>query len=375
MVSLLRGYDGPPLKIMEVCGTHTAAIMKSGIRSFLSPKIRLVSGPGCPVCVTPTSYIDACLEIAATPGHCLVSFGDMLKVPGSAGGRMPPLQYQAGSECAGGVGRTLSDALGAGESVHMVYAPFDALPLAEAHPEICYVVAAVGFETTAPAYALLMEEAEARGLGNIRLLTALKSALAAIDHICASGEGVDAFLCPGHVSVITGSRVYEPLAARYGKPFVVAGFEARHILEAVYECVRLSQRAPLVRNLYPEAVREEGNPKALALIERYFERQDAVWRGLGVIPASGYVLRDRCAEDGAAYDFTGSSGGANGKEDVIPNADGALPQGCRCGDVILGRIDPPDCPLFGASCTPARAVGPCMVSSEGACGIWFRNRG
>ncbi|MDR1795879.1 MAG: hydrogenase formation protein HypD [Clostridiales Family XIII bacterium] len=368
-IAFLRGYDGPPLKIMEVCGTHTAAIMKSGIRSFLPPGIRLVSGPGCPVCVTPTSYIDACLRVAGTPGGgaqaCLASFGDMLKVPGSAG-------------------TTLSDALGAGANVRMVYAPFDVLPLAEENPGTEYVVAAVGFETTAPAYALLMEEADERGLSNIRLLPALKSALSAIDYICAIGEDVDAFLCPGHVSVITGSRAYEPLAEKYGKPFVVAGFEARHILEAVHRCaidalaIRNEGRPGAVTNLYPEAVSEEGNPKALALIEQWFEKEDTPWRGLGTIPASGYALKQerRRFSFGAVGNASGEPpSGSHDPQDLtdLQASQDSLPPGCRCGEVILGRIDPDACPLFGASCTPAHAVGPCMVSSEGACGIWFKH--
>ncbi|MCL2493575.1 MAG: hydrogenase formation protein HypD, partial [Clostridiales bacterium] len=318
------------------------------------------------------------------------SFGDMLKVPAADG-------------------RTLSDLAGAGGAVHMVYAPFDALALAAEHPEMTYVVAAVGFETTAPAYALLIEEARARGLRNIRLLPALKSALAAIEHVCRIGEDVDAFLAPGHVSVITGTRPYEALAARYGKPMVIAGFEARQLLEAVNKAIGLCAAArgtqikegeggdarALTVNLYPEAVTESGNSKALALLDTYFEKEDAVWRGLGVVPASGYRLRDAyrewlyeneagieaggIAERGAGIEAGGiaergagiEAGGVTGNSAGIEEG-AALPAGCRCGDVILGRIDPPDCPLFGKSCTPASAVGPCMVSSEGACGIWFK---
>jgi len=342
-IEYLRGYSGRPIKIMEVCGTHTAAIMKSGIRSLLPESIRLVSGPGCPVCVTPASYIDRCIEIAKTPGQCLVSFGDMLKVPGTAKNTS-----------------TLSDALASGGSVHMVYSPFEVIELAAGNPDIEYVIAAVGFETTAPAYALLLAEARERGLPNIKFLTALKSALAAISHICESGEDVDAFICPGHVSVITGAAAYAPLAARYKKPFVIAGFEAQHILAGVYDCVRHVGASPAEAhpaNLYPEAVSEHGNEKALALINKYYERKDALWRGLGNIPASAFVLKKEYADRSVPYE----------------DAEDALPEGCRCGEVILGRIDPPDCPLFGKGCAPGRAIGPCMVSSEGACGIWFKN--
>jgi hydrogenase expression/formation protein HypD len=417
MIEYLRGYSGPPLKIMEVCGTHTAAIFRSGIRSFLPAGIRLVSGPGCPVCVTPASYIDDCVRIAETPGYCLACFGDMLKVSGTRS--------------------TLSDVLGRGGHVRMVYAPFDVLPLAAENPETVFVVAAVGFETTAPAYALLIEEAAVRGLDNVKLLVSLKSALAAIEFICES-EDVDAFLCPGHVSVITGSRAYESIAARYKKPFIVAGFEGEHILAAVYQAASdiarvrgdAPQRAPVspraramsetrvrlphvslpeaqtqtfVRNLYPEAVSVDGNTKATALIERYFNQVSVVWRGLGTIANSGYVLRSELNNwnvSSSMYDVlspqdsnTDASWTNSGADALLPDPDvGALPPdldvgtlppdldadmsppGCRCRDVILGRVDPNRCPLFGKDCTPAHAVGPCMVSSEGACGIWFRNR-
>jgi hydrogenase expression/formation protein HypD len=340
-------------KIMEVCGTHTAAIFKSGIRDLLPKDVRLVSGPGCPVCVTPPSYIANSIAIAQTPGHVLLCFGDMMKVPSPDG-------------------TTLSDAMAAGAAVRMVYAPFDALDLAEKNPDIVFTIAAVGFETTAPAYALLIEEAEARGLHNIRLLTALKSADRAIEWICETGEDVDAFLCPGHVSVITGSAAFEPLSKKYPRPFVIAGFEAKQLEKAVYDCI---QGGPGVRNLYPEAVSKEGNPKAKALLETYFDLKDAAWRGLGTISKSGYILKSKYAHwiPKQARDDSVIAG-ADPQSMPVESYGDALPDGCRCGEVILGRIDPPDCPLFGKTCTPLRATGPCMVSSEGACGIWYRNR-
>jgi hydrogenase expression/formation protein HypD len=351
----LRTYDGRPLRLMEVCGTHTAGIWKSGIRSFLSPKIRLISGPGCPVCVTPTAYIDKCVEYAGTDGFALVSFGDMLKVPGSE--------------------LSLDRARGLGARVEFVYSPFDALAMAGREPATHFVIAAVGFETTAPAYALLMDEIFDRRLANVQLLMALKSALPAIDWVCANGDGIDGFLCPGHVSVITGARAYEPLAEKYGKPFVIAGFEEAHLVDAIYELVRLAEKndpsfrasAPagardpesprnLVVNRYPEAVSDEGNAKARAATGRYFDSGAAVWRGLGPIAASGYYLKPDYIEfDAGSRALT---------------RDAALPEGCRCADVITGRIDPDACPMFGGACTPEHARGPCMVSAEGACGVW-----
>jgi len=334
---------------MEVCGTHTAAIFKNGIRSFLSPKIKLVSGPGCPVCVTIPSYIDHCIEICQRPDQELLCFGDLLKVPGTE--------------------KTLSDAKG---RIRMIWSPFDAIDLAEKDPDTVFVVAAIGFETTIPAFALLIEEAKARGLHNIKLFTSLKSAIKAIGWICAVGEDIDAFLCPGHVSVITGSDAYIPLAEKYKKPFIVAGFEGEHLLKAI--CAA-AEGVVGVQNFYPEAVSPEGNIKAREITDKLFVTGDAVWRGLGTVPDSGYYLR----EEYQSFEFEVMSPCQMTKEPSPchmtkePSPCHAEPSGCRCGDVILGRIDPDECPLFGKTCTPMSAVGPCMVSSEGACGTWYKS--
>jgi hydrogenase expression/formation protein HypD len=338
--AFLKNYDGPRLSIMEVCGTHTAAIFRTGVRSLLSPKIRLVSGPGCPVCVTPAAYIDRCVALSKSERCVVMSFGDMLKVTGTRG--------------------SLADARGEGGRVEMMYAPFEALARAKRDPDTIHALAAVGFETTMPAYALVLEEAASQGVENIRLVTALKSVVPALEWISENG-GADGFICPGHVSVITGAGVYARLAARYGKPFVVAGFEGEHIVAAIYAIVRsISAGRAVARNLYPSAVSEEGNGKARALMEQYFEPCAAFWRGLGPIPDSGFRLRKAYARfDGGGPDLGG---------------DDALPAGCRCGDVITGRIDPGECPAFGDACRPENPLGPCMISSEGACGIWYRNR-
>ncbi|MDR1496346.1 MAG: hydrogenase formation protein HypD, partial [Clostridiales Family XIII bacterium] len=273
-IEYLKNYDGRPLRLMEICGTHTAGIFKSGIRSILPDRIRLISGPGCPVCVTPAAYIDKCVEYASEPGFALVSFGDMIKVPGSADAGLP---------------LSLERAKGLGARVELVYSPFDTLEMAEREPDTIFIVAAVGFETTAPAYALLMDEIVNRGITNISLLTALKSALPAIEWVCENSS-VDGFLCPGHVSVITGSRVYEPLAEKYGKPFVVAGFEEAHLVDAIYELVKSASRGTVI-NLYAETVTENGNAKAREIVDKYFERGAAVWRGLGPLADSGLYLR------------------------------------------------------------------------------------
>ncbi len=340
VVRYLKNYDGPEVKLMEVCGTHTASIFKNGIRSLISPRIRLISGPGCPVCVTPTAYIDRCIEFAKEDRHVLYAFGDMLKVPGSKG--------------------SLSVAKGEGAKVELMMSALDAVDVAEAHPELMIGIAAVGFETTIPTYAVALARAIEKGLSNLRFVTALKQTFPAIEWICENEQGIDGFICPGHVSVITGSDAFVAFAEKYKRPFVVAGFEGEHLLAVIYEIVRqLEKGEAKAKNLYPNAVRNEGNPKAKALIERYFCAGSAVWRGLGAIPNSGMYLKE---------EYGNFDGGSFGLDDDIK-----LPRSCRCAEVIVGRINPCDCPMFGKACTPTDPYGPCMVSAEGSCGIWYRN--
>ena len=345
MVGYLSDYDGQAIRIMEVCGTHTAGIFKSGLRTFLSPKIQLISGPGCPVCVTPTSFIDKCNEYALMTDHILISFGDMLKVPGQ--------EY------------SLAQIKGQGGHVSMVYSPFDVLKAAQKNPNTTYVVAAVGFETTTPVFGLLIDELVNANMKNVKLLTSLKSAIPAIEWVCTNEEAIDAFLCPGHVGVITGTEVFAELSRKYGRPFVIAGFEEQHILAAIYEVVKdITQiregQVAQMKNLYEEAVKPEGNLKAKAVMQKYFDMCPATWRGLGQIGDSGYYIKQEYA-----YLDAGSKG---------LTFDKALPQGCKCAEVITGSIDPDECPMFATSCNPVSPYGPCMVSAEGACGIWYQNR-
>lgn len=334
----LINYSGKTIKIMEVCGTHTSSIFKNGIRSLLSPQIHLISGPGCPVCVTSAEYIDRLVEYAFTEKHCVLSFGDMLKVKGK--------RY------------SLSEAKAVGGNVKVLYSPLAAIQEAMNNKDTQYIFAAVGFETTTPIYALMLDEIIQNNIKNLKLLTSLKTIIPALHYICENEKNIDAFLCPGHVSVITGSRVYQNLVDKYHKPCVISGFEGEHILAAVDEIVSqvVHQRAS-VKNMYVSAVSEKGNQKALSLIDQYFECADDYWRGIGIIQKSALRLREKYREFDAGSSF------------VI--ADESMPKGCRCTDVILGRINPVDCPLFQKTCSPLNAVGPCMVSSEGACGIWY----
>ena len=332
MKRFLSQYDGPELRIMEICGSHTAAIAKSGIKTLLSPKIRLISGPGCPVCVTPTAYVDRAIALAKREDTCLVTFGDLIRVPGSA--------------------ETLSAAKGAGARVEMVYAPADVVAMAKTEPEKQFVFAAIGFETTMPVYALLMEELLREEVKNVRLLTALKTMPAAVSYLLDSGADLQGFLAPGHVCAVTGSEAFVPLAEKYGIPFAVAGFEGEELLAALYGLLRMQGKGT-VKNFYPTVVTAEGNPKAKAMIERYFQPTDAAWRGLGIIPGSGMCLRPAYA----AFD----AGSSDLTEDHQHNP------ACRCGQVLTGKLAPTDCPLFGKICTPLTPQGVCMVSEEGSC--------
>jgi len=338
MLRFLNGYDGKPVRIMEVCGTHTAAAAKAGLRSLLPPKIRLISGPGCPVCLAASAYIDKLCALAAD-GCIVASFGDLLRVRGTNG--------------------SLLDLKARGARVEMVYSPLDALKLARENPDETVVMAAVGFETTAPSYALAVRTAAESGIANFKLLTALKRLIPAMEALCESAD-VDAFIAPGHVAAVIGSDCFGPLARRFQKPMVVAGFTADAMLSAVCLLVRRLGQG-FTANLYNEVVRPKGNVCALEMLDAYFECGDAYWRGLSVIDGSGLYLKRKYADFDA---------GSRGLYDEDSGKDG-----CRCGDVLTGRIEPDECPLFGGVCTPQSAFGPCMVSAEGACGIRYTEEG
>ena len=336
----LHEYNGRKIKIMEVCGTHTSSIFKNGIRSIISPQIQLISGPGCPVCVTSASYIDKLVAYSLKDKTCVLTFGDMMKVKGN--------------------NLSLTEAKARGGKAEIVYSPLSAIKTAMENQNTEFIFAAVGFETTTPIYALLLDEIIKNKIKNLKLLTSIKTIIPALTYICENEKNIDAFLCPGHVSVITGCNIYKDLAVKYKKPFVVSGFEGEHILSAIYEIMyQIQTNESYMKNMYPSAVSEDGNTKALSLINQYFEKTDDIWRGIGIIHNSGLKLKDHYLEYDAGSDFE--------------QCDEHVQKGCKCRDVILGRINPIDCPLFKTTCTPLNAVGPCMVSSEGACGIWYKN--
>jgi hydrogenase expression/formation protein HypD len=352
LLAKLGSWRGRDLVFMEVCGTHTMAAARAGLRQLLPPSIRLVSGPGCPVCVTPVGYVDHAVALSELRGVTVATFGDLLRVPGSARGpgRATP--------------RSLATARAAGADVRVVYSPLDALALARAHPEREVVFLGVGFETTAPTLGAAVLQAQASNLGNFAMLLAAKTIPNALEVLASSPElRLDGLLCPGHVSVVLGTEVYRPLAQRFHLPCAIAGFEPVEMLRGLEALVDQASAAEAkVVNCYPGAVRPEGNVKARAVIERAFRPVDSVWRGLGPIALSGLGLRDELGAHDAARRF----------EVVLPEA--IEPVGCRCGDVLRGVLDPVDCPLFGTACTPEQPQGACMVSSEGSCAARYQYR-
>jgi hydrogenase expression/formation protein HypD len=329
---------------MEVCGGQTHTIVKQGIDEALPDGVRMIHGPGCPVCVTPVGIIDKALAIAARPEVIFCSFGDMLRVPGSA--------------------EDLFAVKSRGGDVRVVYSPLDAVALAERHPDRQVVFFAVGFETTAPGNAMAAAEAVRRGLGNFSLLVAHVLVPPAMEAILAApGRRVDGFLAAGHVCTIMGLDEYRPLAARHRVPIVVTGFEPLDLLQGIHMCLRqLEEGRAEVENQYARSVRADGNAPALALLREVFEIVPRAWRGLGDIPASGLALRGPYAALDAEKRFgVAAVGGRESPE-------------CRSGEVLQGMLRPPDCPAFGTRCTPEHPLGATMVSTEGACAAYYRYR-
>jgi len=338
----LKHMVAPPAALMEVCGTHTVAIARYGLREALPEGVRLISGPGCPVCVTPQDQIDLFIALGSVENVTLATFGDMVRVPGTT--------------------KSLEQARAEGADVLVVYSPMDAVEAAARRPKQEVVFFGIGFETTAPAVAVAMLEAERRGIGNFSVLCAHKLIPPAMAALLDSDVKVDGFICPGHVSVIIGSDAYRPVADR-GKPCVVTGFEPADVLGAVRMLLeQLAQGRSEVECEYARAVRPAGNPMAQELLARVFRAAGARWKGLGTVPGSGYELSSGFAGIAASRKF-----------DIDPPRS-EEPAGCRCGDVLRGAIDPPECPLFGEACVPRAPVGSCMVSTEGACQAWYRYR-
>ena len=344
---LLDAIEALPLgetRLMEVCGTHTMAIARSGIRSMLPERVKLLSGPGCPVCVTPPQVIDTVLELAMRPEITIATYGDMVRVPGSRPG--DSLQRRR--------------ALGA--KLLVVYSPVDAVEYARENPDREVVFLGVGFETTAPGTAAAVLTAKEEGVKNFSVLSMLKTVEPALRALMKTEDfQVQGFLCPGHVGTIIGERGFAFLPDEYQMPAVIAGFEPEDILFSVYLLLRqIAEGRPRVENQYKRAVSPLGNELAQNMISRCLEPRADLWRGLGRIENSGLGFREEFSDFDAERKFSLRYG-----EETRPTA-------CRCGDVICGRISPVQCPMFGKRCTPEDPVGPCMVSSEGACAAAYK---
>jgi hydrogenase expression/formation protein HypD len=341
LLAALRREATRPWAVMEVCGGQTHTLLRSGIIDLLPPTVHLVHGPGCPVCVTPEADIDFVQAVAARPGVTVCSFGDMLRVPGTA---TDLLRVRAG-----------------GGDVRAVYSPLDAVRLAEQHPDRQVVFFAVGFETTAPATALAVRTAARRGLDNFSAVVAHVRVPPAMELILADPTNrVQAFLAAGHVCAITGEAEYHDLAARFRVPIVVTGFEPIDLLDGLLQAVRqLEAGRAGVENRYARAVRPDGNPAAREIVREVYEACARPWRGMGVLPGGGLRLRAGYAHLDARRRFSVD----------LPVVAG--PSECRAGEVLQGRLRPDQCPAFGAACTPDHPLGPPMVSAEGACSAYW----
>lgn len=332
------------INLMEVCGTHTMSIAKYGLRDLLPNNINLISGPGCPVCVTPNSAIDKMIALSKIPNVIIATFGDMMRVPGSSS--------------------SLIEQQAQGANIKIVYSPLDALEIAKNFPDKQVVFLGIGFETTTPTTAAAIKRAGKQNLSNFSVFCAHKNMPGALNLIANDTQvKVDGFILPGHVSSITGLSPYKFLADEFKIPGVVAGFEAIDIISAIDMLVtQITHNDAKIENAYKRGVKDKGNTTALGLINEVFENCDSQWRGLSNIENSGYKIRDKFSSFDAELKFEINT------EKIVEN------KACKCGDVLKGIIKPKDCPLFAKICNPQNPIGPCMVSNEGSCSASYKYR-
>jgi hydrogenase expression/formation protein HypD len=326
--------------IMEVCGGHTHAIQQFGLNKLLENKVNFLSGPGCPVCVTPLSYIDKAIELSENPNNIILTFGDIIRVPGKK--------------------KSLETAKSDGANVKMFYSPLDALSLIKDNSNNQIIFLAIGFETTIPITTQLLEFCDKNQISNFKILLGHKTIIEAMELLLISEKSkIDAYLCPGHVSSIIGSNAFLNIATDYKTPCVISGFEPLDILLSVYTILKQFETNDIkVENVYKRGVKSEGNRLAQTGIKKFFDKADAYWRGIGLINNSGFVLKKKYKKFAIDYDYKKSE-----KEN----------KGCLCGLVLQGIKKPIDCSMFAKKCTPANPLGACMVSSEGACGAYYKN--
>ncbi len=337
----LISTDGE-INLMEVCGTHTMAIKRFGIDALLPENIKLLSGPGCPVCVTPTSFIDTAIKLTEKKDIIVATFGDMMRVPGTDS--------------------SLETAKAKGGKVEIIYSPVETLNLAEKHKEKKVVLLAIGFETTAPSIGITLLDAKKKKLKNFFILEGNRLIPPAIRAILDDPESkIDGFILPGHVCTIIGYEIFEFIPATYGIPCVVSGFEPLDILIAIKELLKMiATNKPKVANAYPRAVKYDGNRKAREVISTVFQVADVTWRGLGTVEKSGLMVK----EEFKYFNILNHI-----KVDSITTQENPA---CLCGDILKGKAFPYECPLFGKGCTPASPKGPCMISSEGSCAAYYK---
>lgn len=362
LISIIDSEWTEPINVMEICGGHTHSIMRFGLNAILKDKINFLHGPGCPVCVMPLGRIDSAISLAMIPDVIIASYGDMMRVPGT---RSSLIKERA-----------------AGRDVRMVYSPLDVLKIArdEKKNGKKVVFFAIGFETTTPMTAALIEEVVNSKIDNVFFYINHVLVPPPINAILDSDDNlINAFICPGHVSVISGSEIYEDIPRKFGKPAVIAGFEPFDILAGVLAIIRqIKSGTPSVEITYKRAVKEKGNPKARALVDKYFTvRGEFEWRGLGLIPNSGLRLKDEFYNIDAESVFADELKKASllsEFEGIKENVSGGhvKAETCKCGEILKGRMKPGDCPLFGKICVPENPVGACMVSSEGACAAYYK---
>ncbi|MCP4399723.1 MAG: hydrogenase formation protein HypD [bacterium] len=337
----IRELSTKELTFMEVCGGHTMALYKFGLPALLSKNIKLLSGPGCPVCVTDKKYIDQAIAYARRDDVILTTFGDLIRVPGSSS--------------------TLAEERAKGADIRMVYSSLEALEIAKETPQKHVVFLGIGFETTAPTSAAAVLEAAKTDLKNFHLFSAHKVMPPAMAALIDEGIKINGYLCPGHVSAITGTSIYEPLVEQFGVSCVISGFEPVDMMQALLMLVKQQEeQRPAVEIQYTRAVKREGNQKALKMMADVFQPRDDWWRGLGILPESGLGIRKHYRQHDAE---------AMLEVDVEETKD--IP-GCICGEILKGLNTPLDCTLFASICTPSEPVGTCMVSSEGACAAFYR---
>jgi hydrogenase expression/formation protein HypD len=342
LIEKIKALSERKIRLMEVCGTHTVSIFRSGIRSVLPTTISLISGPGCPVCVTDQTEIDAFIELSRLDDVIITTFGDLMRVPGTKSS----LQKQRAE----------------GKDIRVVYSTMDALEIARKNPDKKVVFLGVGFETTAPTIAAAIFSADQMNVDNFSVLSAHKLVPPALEALMAADNVmIDGFILPGHVSVIIGGKAYQSFFNSHQIPCVIAGFEPTDILQAISMLVaQIETGTPKLENAYARAVNHEGNTRAQQMLDDVFEPADACWRAIGVIPESGLKIRPKYERHDAGRLFDIEVSGSTD------------PKGCACGEILIGTKTPPECPLYRTVCTPIDPVGPCMVSTEGTCAAWYK---